>query len=140
MVSSEDIDDFLVEPTSHATAEPSTASTSGSSSTAAYRRPSSTASSSPLDPSDPDFVGPTAAKQRKKNEVTGTLNRDKWLKALHLHANRGKWKDPQIFKFCTATVEAMEGADLSSFAISVETIRKTRIELDKVVAKTIKVC
>ena len=100
--------------------------------------PPSSASSSPLDPDDPDFIGARPAKVGKKSDdITITLNKEKWIRDINLHANRGKMSNADVFNFCAATIQS-GGGDLSKFPISKESIRLTRIKADGETAKTIK--
>ena len=110
--------------------QPSSSSTTAST-------PSSSASSSPLDPSDPDFIGPKRHKP-KSDEIVLTLTKKNWIEALTPHADRGRLSNADIFRFCTATIQA-GGGNLSEFPISEESIRQMRIAAQKDSAKKIKV-
>jgi hypothetical protein len=107
--------------------------TSAASSSSAPATSSSTSSSS-----DPDFVPPECRSYRKKDEIVLTLDKKKWIKTLIPHADRGKWSNADIFRFCAATIQA-GGADLAETSVSEETIRLLRIESETEIAKTIKV-
>jgi hypothetical protein len=114
---------------------PSSWETSAASSSSA---PATTPSTNESSSSDPEFVPPECRSKRNRDEIVLTLDKKKWIKTLIPHADRGKWSNADIFRFCAATVQA-GGADLAETSVSEETIRLLRIETEKEVAKTIKV-
>ena len=101
--------------------------------------PSATASSTPLDPDDPDFLGPPPPKvpKTKAHHASIKLNRENWIRHLHLKCS-AKTSNAEIFRHCAATLQA-GGCNLDDFAISEEWIRLERKRLDKETAVAIKV-
>ena len=85
-----------------------------------------------------DFNIPAYSVRSKELDVNISLNRDKWLDAVFLQANRGKITNNDIFRFCMATLQA-GNADLTTFPITVELIRQRRITFNSKVAKDIQV-
>ncbi|QQP58492.1 Hypothetical protein FKW44_003829 [Caligus rogercresseyi] len=98
---------------------------------------SASASSSPLDPDDPDFIGPADPKRNPKvHDATITLNRETWLRHLHLQSS-AKTSNGEVFRMMAATLQA-GGFDLDKFAISEEWVRLERHKLDAETAKAIR--
>ena len=85
-----------------------------------------------------DFNIPAYSVRSKELDVNISLNRDKWLDAVFLQANRGKITNNDIFRFCMATLQA-GNADLTTFPISAALIRRRRINFNSRIANEIKV-
>ena len=102
---------------------------------------SATATPSPSDLSDlsdPDFLPPEPKVAKKSEEITIKLNKDKWIRDLHLQNRRGKQTPSDVFRFCATTIQS-GGGDLASFPLSAEGIRLKGIELDEEFANLIRV-
>ena len=84
-----------------------------------------------------DALGRWYVPAKGKNIVLH-LNREKWLEAIILQANRGKVTNGDIFRFCAATIQA-GGGNLASISLSKSSIRLKRIAFNAKVAQTIKV-